>query len=103
MYTTPLMMIGVEISSFLVLGHTESFGFVSNSHSFFPVSASYPRTQPSPCGLTTCTISPTLATAIDAHWPCRMFSLTELSSHASFPVFLSTAMMEGALGEGTCT
>ena len=27
------------------------------------------------------------------HWPCRMFLPTELSSHASSPVTLSTATM----------
>ena len=39
---------GVLINSLRVLGQTDSFGFVSNSQSFFPVSASYPRIQPSP-------------------------------------------------------
>ena len=33
-------MTGVAISSLRVRGHTESFGLVSNSHSFLPVSAS---------------------------------------------------------------
>src|SRR6266850_7616965 len=37
------------------------------------------------------------------HWPCRMRSSTELSSHTSLPVFLLIAMIAGARGEGMCT
>src|ERR1700719_243068 len=96
-------MTGVEITSLRVLGHTESLGFKSNSQSFFPARASYPRTQPSPWPITTCTTSPILPTAADDHWPCRMRSPTELSSHASLPVVLLTAMMDGAFGDGICT
>ena len=33
-------MTGVLITSLRVFGHTESFGLVSNSHSFLPVIAS---------------------------------------------------------------
>ena len=33
----------------------------------------------------------------------RMRSSTELSSHTSFPVFLLSAMIEGACGDGMCT
>src|SRR6185503_3513342 len=89
--------------SLRVLGQTESFGFVSNSQSFFPVVASYPRTQPSPCPCTTWTTPPIVPTVGEDHCPCRMRSLTELSSHMSLPVFLLTAMIDGAFGEGTLT
>src|SRR5687768_7699195 len=37
------------------------------------------------------------------HWPWRIRSSTELSSQTSFPVFLLTAMIDGARGEGTLT
>src|SRR5688572_32796574 len=97
-------MIGVLITSLRVFGQTESFGLRSNSHSFFPVFASKPRTQPSPWPITTCTVSPTFPTAGDDHCPCRIFSPTDgLSSHTSFPVFLSSAMMPGDFGDGTLT
>src|SRR6266851_4864628 len=96
-------MTGVEISSLRVFGQTASFGLVSNSHSFLPVSASYPRTQPSPCPETACTTPPIRPTAGVDHWPWRMRSSTELSSQTSLPVFLLSAMIEGALGDGMCT
>ena len=47
--------------------------------------------------------SPTLPTAGDDHCPCRIRSPTELSSHTSLPVFLLTAMIAGAFGDGTLT
>ena len=53
--------------------------------------------------MTTWTVSPILPTAGDDHWPCRNFSPTGLSSHASYPVALSTAMTAGARGDGTFT
>src|SRR5215510_10463831 len=96
-------MTGVAITSLRVFGHTESFGLVSNSQSFLPLAASYPRTQPSPCALTTWSTPPILPTDGVDHWPCRMRSSTELSSHTSFPVFLLRAMMAGARGDGMCT
>src|SRR5829696_6655895 len=96
-------MTGVAISSLRVRGQTESFGLVSNSHSFLPVSASYPRTQPSPCAETTCSTPPIVPTAGVDHCPCRMRSSTELSSHTSFPVVLSRAMIDGARGDGMLT
>src|SRR6185369_3997664 len=37
------------------------------------------------------------------HWPCRMRSSTELSSHTSLPVFLLIAMIDGAFGDGMFT
>ena len=37
------------------------------------------------------------------HWPCRIFSPTELSSHTSLPVVRSIAMIDGAFGDGTLT
>src|SRR5918999_5733078 len=46
---------------------------------------------------------PMLPTVQEAHWPWRIFSPTELSSQTSLPVFLLTATMLGALGEGTLT
>src|SRR5215213_8000356 len=96
-------MTGVAMSSLRVFGQTASFGFVSNSHNFFPVSASYPRAHPSPCADTTCTTPPIVPTEGGDHWPCRLRSSTELSSHTSFPVFLFTAMMLGARGDGMLT
>src|SRR4026209_1999440 len=96
-------MTGVLITSLRVFGQTESFGLRSNSHSFLPVFASKPRTQPSPCPITTCTVSPILPTAGDDHWPWRIFSPTELSSQTISPVTLLTAMIAGALGDGTLT
>src|SRR5215212_8410065 len=96
-------MTGVAITSLRVRGHTESFGFVSNSHSFLPVSASYPRTHPSPCAETVCSTPPIGPTAGVDHWPCRMRSSTELSSHTSLPVFLLSAMIDGARGDGMLT
>src|SRR5688500_7725977 len=103
MYTRSPTITGVEMSSFRVLGHTDSFGFVSNSQIFLPVCASYPRTQPSPWADTTCTTPPIVPTAGGDHWPCRMRSSTELSSHTSLPSCLLTAMIEGARGDGTLT
>src|SRR5687767_7634902 len=94
---------GVPISSLRVRGHCASFGLVSNSHSFLPVSASYPRTQPSPCADTTCTTPPIVPTEGVDHWPCRIRSSTELSSHTSFPVDLLSAMIDGARGDGMLT
>src|SRR3972149_4336282 len=91
------------MTSLRVFGHTESFGLGSNSHSFLPVSASYPRTQPSPCPSATCTISPTFPTEGDDHWPCRIFSPGDASSHTSFPVFLLSAMIAGTFAEGVLT
>src|SRR6185503_21088004 len=89
--------------SLRVLGQTESFGFVSNSQSFLPVKASYPRTQPSPCPCTTWTTPPIVPTVGDDHCPCRILSNTELSSQTSLPVFLLTAMIAGAFGDGMLT
>src|SRR3954469_14165554 len=103
MYTRSSKITGVEINSLRVFGHTESLGLVSNSHNFFPVSASYPRIQPSPCACTTISTPPIFPTVGDDHWPCRILSKTELSSHTSLPVFLLTAMIAGALGEGMFT
>src|SRR5262245_33533889 len=37
------------------------------------------------------------------HWPWRIRSSTELSSHSSFPVLLLSAMIAGARGDGMCT
>ncbi len=37
------------------------------------------------------------------HWPCRMRSSTELSSHTSLPVSLLSAMIDGAFGDGMLT
>ena len=37
------------------------------------------------------------------HWPCRMRSSTELSSQTSLPVFLLSAMIDGARGDGMLT
>ena len=37
------------------------------------------------------------------HWPCRILSPTELSSHTSLPVSLLTAMIAGAFGDGMLT
>src|SRR6266508_2359428 len=96
-------MTGVAISSLRVFGQTESFGFVSNSHSFSPDLAAYPRTHPSPWALTTCSTPPIVPTLGVDHWPCRIRSSTELSSHSSFPVFLFRAMIAGALGDGIWT
>jgi hypothetical protein len=48
-------------------------------------------------------VSPILPTVTEAHWPWRILSKTELSSQTSLPVFLLTAMMAGAFGEGTLT
>jgi hypothetical protein len=48
--------------------------------------------------------SPIFPTAGEDHWPCRIRSPTDLlSSHTSFPLVLSRAMIAGALGEGTLT
>src|ERR1035438_6737450 len=96
-------MTGVEMTSLRVFGQTASLGFMSNSQSFLPVSASYPRAQPSPSPMTTCTTSPICPTAAEDHWPCRIFSPTLFTSHASLPVFLLTAIMDGARGDGMCT
>src|SRR5512145_68647 len=103
MYTTLSWITGVLMTSLRVFGQTASFGLRSNSHNRLPVLASYPRTHPSPCPTTTCTVSPMRPTAGDDHCPCRIFSPTGLSSHASLPVVLSIAMMAGALGDGTFT
>src|SRR4051794_4200584 len=46
---------------------------------------------------------PILPTEGVDHWPWRMFLPTELSSHASSPVTLLTAMIAGAFGDGTFT
>src|SRR5687768_11435607 len=89
--------------SLRVRGQTESLGLVSNSHSFFPLCASHPRTQPSPCPETTWTTSPIRPTEGVDHWPWRMRSSTELSSQTSFPVVLLTAMIDGARGDGMFT
>src|SRR5262245_42483911 len=91
------------MTSLRVRGHTESFGLVSNSHSFLPVAASYPRTQPSPCAETTCTTPPMLPMLGVDHWPWRILSCTELSSHRRSPFALPNAMIAGALGDGICT
>src|SRR5262245_13381045 len=96
-------MTGVEITSLRVLGQTESLGLRSNSHSFLPDCASYPRIQPSPWPDTTWSTPRMVPTAGVDHCPCRMRSSTELSSHASFPVFLLIAMIDGAFGDGICT
>src|SRR5687768_243269 len=96
-------MTGVLMTSLRVFGQTESLGLRSNSHSFLPDFASKPRTQPSPWPITTCMVSPIMPTAGDDHCPCRIFSPTELSSHTSLPVVLSTAMTDGAFGDGTLT
>src|SRR5215472_2434789 len=53
--------------------------------------------------MTTCTTSPILPTAADDHCPCRIRSPTLFTSHASLPVFLFTAIMDGARGDGMCT
>ena len=37
------------------------------------------------------------------HWPWRMRSSTELSSHTSLPVLVSMAMIDGAFGDGMLT
>ena len=37
------------------------------------------------------------------HCPCRTLSPTELSSHFSLPLSMSSAMIDGAFGEGTLT
>src|SRR6187455_2089263 len=37
------------------------------------------------------------------HWPCRMRSPTELSSHTSLPVVRLMAMSDGAFGDGMLT
>src|SRR5450755_1620474 len=91
---------GVAMTSLRVLGHTESLGFKSNCHSFFPLSASYPRTQPSPSPMTTCTTSPILPTAGDDHCPCRMRSPTLFTSQTFLPVLLFSAIIDGARGDG---
>src|SRR5262245_39418427 len=100
---TPSTTTGVLMTSLRVLGHTESLGLRSNSHSFLPVCASYPRTHPSPWPWMSWTTPPISATVGDDHWPCRMRSSTELSSHTTFPVFLLTAMIDGARGDGMFT
>src|SRR5450631_2944071 len=102
-YTLSCQMTGVEMTSLRVFGQTEVLGFMSNSQSFLPVSASYPRAQPSPSPITTCTTSPILPTAAEDHWPCRIFSPTLLTSHTFLPVFLLTAIIEGARGDGMWT
>src|SRR5687768_10033763 len=91
------------MSSLRVFGQTASLGLVSNSHSFLPVAASNPRTQPSPWAITTWSSPAIRPAAGDDHWPCRIRSFTELSLQTSFPVSLCTAMSEGARGEGTFT
>src|SRR4051812_2577917 len=96
-------MTGVLMTSLRVFGQTESLGLRSNSHSFLPVLASNPRTQPSPWPTITWTVSPIVATAGDDHWPWRIFSPGEASSHTSLPVFLSSAMSAGDFGDGTLT
>src|SRR5579862_1328093 len=53
--------------------------------------------------MTTCTTSPILPTDGDDHCPCRMRSPTLFTSHTFLPVFLSSAIMEGARGDGMCT
>src|ERR1700674_3102839 len=103
MYTLSCQITGVEMTSLRVFGQTAFLGFMSNSQSFLPVDASYPRAQPSPSPIATCTTSPILPTAAEDHWPCRMRSPTLLTSHASLPVFLLTAIMEGAFGDGMWT
>src|ERR1044072_2515651 len=100
MKTLLSQMTGVAITSLRVFGQTLSFGLVSNDHSSLPVIASYPRTQPSPSPITTCTTSPIFPTAGDDHWPCRIFSPTLFASQTFLPVFLFTAIIEGARGEG---
>src|SRR6188508_1628232 len=89
--------------SLRVFGQTESFGLVSNSQSFLPVAASYPRTQPSPWPWITCATPPISPTVGEDHCPWRIRSKTELSSQTSFPVFLLTATIEGARGDGMLT
>src|SRR6185503_12926878 len=37
------------------------------------------------------------------HWPWRILSPTELSSHTSLPVVLLSAIIAGAFGDGMCT
>src|SRR6516165_6080733 len=103
MYTLFCQITGVEMTSLRVLGQTDSLGFRSNSQSFLPVSASYPRAQPSPSPITTCTTSPTCPTAAEDHCPCKMRSPTLLTSHTSLPVVLFTAIMDGARGDGMWT
>jgi hypothetical protein len=44
-----------------------------------------------------------LPIAGDDHCPWRIFSPGEASSHATLPVFLLTAMMAGAFGDGMLT
>jgi hypothetical protein len=44
-----------------------------------------------------------VATAGADHWPWRIRSSTELSSHTSLPVVLSMAMIDGAFGDGMFT
>src|ERR1035438_1818794 len=94
-------MTGVAMISLRVLGHTEVLGLVSNSHSFLPERASYPRTQPSPSPMTTWAAPPTVAAAGDDPLPSRILSPTLFTCQASLPVFLSTAITEGAFGAGT--
>ena len=96
-------MTGVLMISLRVFGQTESFGFRSNSQSFLPVAASYPRTQPSPWPCTTMSTPPTVPTVGVDHWPCRILSPGEPSSQTTLPVFLLTAMMAGARGDGMLT
>src|SRR3970282_1475513 len=103
MYTTFSTMTGVLMTSLRVFGQTESFGLRSNSHSFSPVAATKPRTQPSPWPMTTCSTPPMVPTEGVDHWPCRILSPGEASSHTTFPVSLLTAMSAGARGEGTLT
>ena len=47
--------------------------------------------------------SPILPTVGVDHWPCRILSPGEPSSHATLPVSLFTAMIAGARGEGMLT
>jgi hypothetical protein len=46
---------------------------------------------------------PILPTAGVDHCPCRILSPGLASSQTTFPVFLATAMMAGAFGEGMLT
>src|SRR5678815_3802234 len=51
----------------------------------------------------TWTTPPIIPTDGVDHWPWRIRSSTELSSHTSLPVFLLRAMIAGALGDGMWT
>src|ERR1019366_7815692 len=101
MYTLSCQITGVAKISLRVFGHTEFLGLVSNSQSFLPERPAYERPQPSPSPTTTCAAPPAVATAGDDHCPSRILSPTLFTCQASLPVFLSTAIMEGARGAGT--